>query len=191
MTSHTTNPPFFHPHTFRLALRKTPRLSGVFTSPLQRFLCFRCSPPPLLILPLFWHPVVGCFPLDLPSVINHCHPTFRSRKPAASVKKSARAQWGRGKVKVCVCWGRGWGCKSEYFKVFTLSASLHFSQLVCEAFIAAHVRAVNMCVYVFVRSDALDQNWRMGLAGLYLLWKLMSRGYTRQVLHLTTSLCSL
>lgn len=103
--------------------------------------------------------LTSCFPLDLPSVINHCHPTFRSRKPAASVRNSACAQRGRGKVKVCVCWGRGGGgCKSEYFKVCARSASLHFSQLVCEAFIAAHMCAVNMCVYVFARSDALDQN---------------------------------
>lgn len=34
--------------------------------------------------------------------------------------------------------------------VFLTSVSLRFSRLVCEALISA----VNMCVYVFVRSDA-------------------------------------
>lgn len=68
---------------------------------------------------------------------------------------------------VCVLVGEGGGVARVFnnkiillvnISVFTIAVSLHSSRLVCEAFVPAHVRAVNMCVYVFVRSDALDQN---------------------------------
>lgn len=36
--------------------------------------------------------------------------------------------------------------KSEYFKVFTISVSLHFNRLVCEAFISA--ASVCVCMYL-------------------------------------------
>lgn len=56
-----------------------------------------------LIFALFWHPVVGCFPLDLSSVINHCHPTSRKGKPAAPSSLNTSAHFQAVNACVCVC----------------------------------------------------------------------------------------
>lgn len=118
----------------------------VFSPSLSIFLLLSLAPPFLpLILSLFWRPVVGCFPLDLPSVINHCHPTSRKGKPAASINNCVRAracvrkERGRNKAraKFSKCLPSQWACFS--LGLFVNPSSLNTS---------AHSHALNiLCAY--------------------------------------------